>query len=58
MLLARFFLGADFLGDNDGALNDVFATSPSAMFSCPSECAMVVLWQSVGCLMRCATKPR
>ena len=41
MLFARFFLGAVFLGDDDGAFNDVLATSPSAMFSFPSTCAIV-----------------
>lgn len=56
MLFARFFLGAAFLGDADGALNDVLATSPSAMFSFSSTCAMVVLWRRVGCLVLRATK--
>ena len=40
MLLLRV-LREDFRGDNTGALNDVFAIRPSAMFSLPSVFAMV-----------------
>lgn len=58
LLLRVFFFGADFLGDNAGAEKDVLATSPSAMFSFPSTCAMVVLRRSVGCLVLFATRAR
>lgn len=56
MLFARFFLGAAFFGDEDGTVNDALATSPSAMFSFSSTCAMAVLWRSVGRLVQRATK--